>query len=434
MSTTTPHLTSAGPDGQLDELLRDGGLRSVLQPIVDLDSDSLVGYEALSRGHEGSPLEQPAALFAAARAAGRTSELDWACRATALRTALEEGPYPPLTLFVNVEPDAMGTPCPPAFRDVLERARADLSVVVEVTERALVARPAEVIADVDWFRDLGWGIALDDIGATRHSLALMPFLRPDVLKLDLNLVHAWPAEWIARIVNAVRAEAERTGAAVIAEGIEGEQHTGAAVAMGARYGQGWRFGHPQPPPLPALAALSELGDRTAAIDPSGLTPVEVIERNRELRVTSKENLLAISHHLENEAKALGETAVLLGTFQTSDHFTPDTGRRYEEIAQSAALVAAFGAGMGVEPAPGVRGAALADNDDLLGEWVVAVVSPHLVGMLAARDLGDGGRDRNRRFEFAVTYDRDDVLAAATTLLTRVAADPERRDSPHLDSG
>ena len=90
--------------------------------------------------------------------------------------------------------------------------------------------------------------------------------------------------------------------------------------------------------------------------------------------------------------------------------------------------------MGIEPAPGVRGAALADNDDLLGEWVVAVVSPHLVGMLAARDLGDGGRDRNRRFEFAVTYDRDDVLAAATTLLTRVAADPERRDSPHLDSG
>lgn len=422
MGTTTPHLTSHTVEGLLDEILRDGAIRSMLQPIVDLDSEAVVGYEALSRGPEGSSLEQPEDLFAAARAAGRTTELDWACRAAVLETALAGGPSPPLTLFINVEPDAMGIPCPRAFLDVFERAQSELSVVVEVTERALVAQPAEVIADVGWFRELGWGIALDDIGATRHSLALMPFLRPDVLKLDLNLVHQWPAEWIARIVNAVRAEAERTGATVIAEGIEADRHAGAAVAMGARFGQGWRFGHPEPPPPPPARALADLGGRTRPIEPSGLTPVAVIERSKELRVASKENLLAISRHLENEARALGETAVLLGTFQTSDHFTPDTRRRYEEIARSAALVAAFGVGMGAEPAPGVRGAAFSDNDDLVGEWVVAVVSPHLVGMLAARDLGDAGRDRDRRFAFAVTYDRDDVVAAATTLLSRVAAE------------
>ena len=379
----------------------------------------------MARGPAGSALERPEALFAAARAAGRTSELDWTCRAAALETALDSGPSPPLTLFVNVEPDAMGTPCPPEFADVFERAQGALSVVVEVTERALVAQPAEVIADIEWFRQLGWRIALDDIGASRHSLALMPFLRPDVLKLDLNLVHRWPAEWIAAIVNAVRAQAERTGAAVIAEGIEAEDHVGAAVAMGARFGQGWRFGHPELPPPTPPRARTQLGPRTTTPDPAGLTPVEVIERTRELRVASKENLLAISHHLENEARALGERAVLLGTFQTSEQFTPATCRRYEEIARGAAFVAAFGVGMDADPAPGVRGADLSDNDDLRGEWVVAVVSPHLVGMLAARDLGDDGRDRERRFEFAVTYDRDDVVAAANTLISRVAADPRR---------
>ena len=122
----------------------------MIQPIVDLDEQAVVGYEALARGPAGSPLERPEALFAAARAAGRTSELDWACRAAALETALDGGPSPPLTLFVNVEPEAMARPVRPT-RGRLRRAQGELSVVVEVTERALVAQPAEAIADIEWF-------------------------------------------------------------------------------------------------------------------------------------------------------------------------------------------------------------------------------------------------------------------------------------------
>ncbi len=58
----------------------------------------------------------------------------------------------------------------------------------------------------------GWGVALDDVGADSMSLAFMPLLRPDVVKLDLRLVQERPGAAVAEIMNAVNAYAERTGA------------------------------------------------------------------------------------------------------------------------------------------------------------------------------------------------------------------------------
>ena len=72
----------------------------------------------------------------------------------------------------------------------------------------------------------------------------MPFLAPDVIKLDLRLVQENPTPQVAEIVHAISAEAERTGALVLAEGIETEQHRQTALSLGARYGQGWLFGRP----------------------------------------------------------------------------------------------------------------------------------------------------------------------------------------------
>lgn len=81
---------------------------------------------------------------------------------------------------------------------------------------------------------------------------------------------------------------------------------------------------------------------------------------------------------------------------------------------------AFGVEMGRDPEAGVRGAAVADDDPLVDEWDVAVVAPHFAALLAARDLGDDGPDLDRRFEFAVTYDRDLVIEAASSLMARIA--------------
>ena len=409
--------------GALPQLLRRGGVRSLYQPIVDLDSGLPVAYEALARGPQASPLESPAALFGAAHELGLVAELDRACRSAAIDGALAAGLQPPHALFVNVEPGAvLGDDAPLSHEDDLLAGR--LRVIVEFTERALTDRPAEVLAAVAWLRERGCGIALDDVGVDERSLALMPFLAPDVIKLDMSLIQARGATpAAARVLNAVAAEAERSGAVLLAEGIETEEHLARARALGATLGQGWLFGRPGPLPAGAPAPDADrLPMRSQQPLPPG-TPFELIADMRRVRRGDKRLLLALSLQLEAEASALGGEVVVLATFQDARFFTPRSRDRYVSLARSAALVGALGFGMGVDPAPGVRGAGLLEDEALLGEWDVAVVSPHFSAAFVARDLGDEGEDGDRRFEFFVTYERELVVRAARALMTRIVPAP-----------
>jgi DICT domain-containing protein len=138
-------------------------------------------------------------------------------------------------------------------------------------------------------------------------------------------------------------------------------------------------------------------------------------------VGQKDLLLATTRALEEEASGLGEACVVVSTFQEADRFTPATRRRYERLAASTAFTAALGADMPVEPARGVRGAALDPGDPLRGEWDIAVLGPHYAAALVAEDLGDDGPDMDRRFRFALTFDRDLVVAVVASLMSRVVA-------------
>ncbi|HEX8105002.1 MAG TPA: diguanylate cyclase [Solirubrobacteraceae bacterium] len=414
---TTP-AGELAPAGTLDAVLAGRGLRSVYQPLVELETGEVVGYEALVRGPEGTALERPDQLFAAARAAGRLGELDWACRAAAVAGALEARLPAPLRLFINVEPETLGEPCPPHLTEVWERASA-LDVVVEVTERALTQRPADLLHSLEFFRELGWSIALDDVGADSRSLALLSLLRPDVVKLDLRLIQVRPNEEIAEIVTAVNAYAERTGAVVLAEGVETDEHLAAARAVGATHAQGWRFGRPAPLPASIVSGARALPAVPRPARAAGTTPFEVVGQVLPVRRATKPLLLAMSHNLERQAGELGETAILVSAFQTAERFTPKTLQRYTELGARLGFVAGLGIGLSAEPAPGVRGATLADDDALADEWSVVVLAPHFAGALVAVDLGDQGPDDERRFDFAVTYDRDLVTTAAMSLMRRV---------------
>jgi EAL domain-containing protein (putative c-di-GMP-specific phosphodiesterase class I) len=395
-------------------------IRSAYQPIVDLETREVVAFEALARGPEGSPLERPDRLFGAARAHGLVAELDWACRGAAVRGALDAGLQRPLRLFVNVEPDSLSVPLPAALADLWTRSSEELDVVVEITERALTARPADLLQAVAEVRAKGWSLALDDVGADVRSLALMPLLRPDVIKLDLRLVHDHPSTEIAEIVNAVNAERERTGAVVLAEGIETEEQLATARALGATLGQGWLFGRPGPlQDVPAEPARPVPVVHAAPEPAVHVSPFAVVSAQRGVRRADKRLLLALSHQLEHQAAALGESALVVSAFQDARHFTPQTHRRYTLLGADAAFVAALGAGMPAEPAPGVRGADLGDDDPLRGEWSVAVLGPHFAAALVAVDLGDEGPEHDRRFDFALTYDRELVTEAVAALMRRV---------------
>ncbi len=408
----------------IDDVLGSRSVRSVFQPIVELDTGRVVAYEALARGPAG-PLHSPDALFAAARDAGRLGELDAACRRAAFEGAVKQGLLAPLTVFVNVEPEVLDRA---PLRDLLaiaEAAPGELRVVMEITERALATRPAELLYTVERVRDLGWGVALDDVGAEAASVAFMPLLRPDVVKLDLRLVQDRPGPAVSEIMNAVNAYAEHSGAMVLAEGIENEAHLMFARALGATLGQGWLFGRPGP----GAATTYGVGElvlpprlATVSRDP-GRTPFDCLPETTILRRSPKSLLIELSKHLERAALRLGETCVVAAAFQEARHFTPSTAERYRDLVAGTGFVCALGEGLPAAPLPGLRGATLRADDPLLGEWDVVVLSPHFSAALLARDLHDDGPEMERMFEYALTYERDAVVAAAHGLLSRVVPPP-----------
>jgi DICT domain-containing protein len=136
-------------------------------------------------------------------------------------------------------------------------------------------------------------------------------------------------------------------------------------------------------------------------------------------VADKALLLPMTQYLERKAADRTEPPVVLVCFQQARHVTPEVARRYADIADTAALVAALATDLPEEPVPGVRGARLDHDDRLRDEWNLIVVGPHIAGALVARDLGDPGPERSRRFEYALTFNRGLVLAAARSLLHRV---------------
>jgi EAL domain-containing protein (putative c-di-GMP-specific phosphodiesterase class I)/DICT domain-containing protein len=400
------------------EVVAGGAIRTLFQPIVHLDHGTVVAYEALSRGPAG-PLQSPDRLFAEAREHGLLSDLDAACRKAALTNAVHAGLAAPLALFVNVEPEVLDEAPLDELIDIARSAPQELAVVLEITERAIGSRPAELLACVRKLRQAGWRIALDDVGADDLSLAFMPLLRPDVVKLDLRLVQERPGPAVAKIMNAVNAYAQRTRATVLAEGIEDERHLEIARALGATLGQGYLFGRP--------AGWLDLELPTTGLElpvrdwpESPASPFGCLPSDTALRRSTKPLLVELSKHLEREALAHGSTCLVVSTFQYAKHFTAATAQRYRELAKTVGFVAAIGQGLPVEPVAGVRGADLAGADPLRNEWDLVVLAPHFAAALLARDLGDAGRDDQRRFEFALSYDRDVVSAAAEALLSRVA--------------
>lgn len=412
----------------LDEILAAEQVNSVFQPIVDLDTDLVVGYEALARGPAGD-LERPDLLFAAAAAAGRLTELDELCQRAALRGAMHSGIHAPLTLFVNVEPEVVQPSRLEGLLAAAQHCPGNLRLMLEITERALAVRPADLLATVRRLRAAGWRIALDDVGANDLTLAFMLLLQPDVIKLDMALIQRRPGRKAAEIMNAVNAHAERTGALILAEGVENLDHLATARALGATLGQGWWFGRPAAGPAPGRAT-GELCLPKRQSAPVELSPFQGLPASVTLRHTTKALLIEVSKHLEREARRLGGTCMVISTFQRAENFTPSTARRYQDLAEHIGFVGVIGADLDREPVPGVRGADLEPGDPVRQEWDIAVLAPHFAAALIARDLNSTGLDNDRYFEFALTYDRRVVEGATRSLMSRILPDPAAQlDAP-----
>ncbi len=413
--------------GERGERTSEGLVSAVYQPVVELASGEVVGYEALARGPRGGELERPDALLGAARRAGLVEQVDWECRLAAVSGALDAGLDAAATLFVNVEPEALGSVSETdraSSPELWRRAEERLSLAVELPATALRSRPAELVRAAAACRERGWTVVLDDVGSDHGSLALLGLVAPDVIKLDLRLAGPAVADRpaFAEVVTAAWAEQERTGAAIVAEGIETEAQLEVARGLGATLGQGWLWGRPAAlPDSCGTCRPSGLGpaDRGAAA-PAGQTPWALVSAAREPREARTPRLAAISRHLERRARTLGPGAIVLGAFGASGSFEGRVRSRYRDLVADAALVGVLGAGIAETPANGVHGTDLAADDPLRTEWCVSVLAPHFAAALVAQDLGDDAADDDeRRFRFVLTHDRELVIGVTRALLSRL---------------
>jgi EAL domain-containing protein (putative c-di-GMP-specific phosphodiesterase class I) len=386
-------------------------IEPVYQPIVDLRDGSVVGYEALARGRDGNGGAAPEELFAAARAEGRVAELDRACREAALQSALDKGLGAPFCLFVNADAGALvdelpDTPPPAGF-----------TLIMEVTERALTERPEPLLRALTRLRTLGWGIALDDVGADSRSLALMPVLYPDVIKLDLRLLRDRSPEDMARIVTAVGAEAEQRMASVLAEGIDSEEQLATARAAGATLGQGYLLG----PPAPLPDRLPDAGRRLRLTSsggiPDGAIPYQRVTNWRRPVRGSLELAERAVALLCEQASALGETGLLLAALPDEPAVPKRQRARHRRLATRIGFVGVLGGGAETEAAKGVRGGALDPADPLRDTWTEVALGPGYGACFVARRDDDGDGD----WLFATSYDRETVVECAVLLMARMPA-------------
>jgi EAL domain-containing protein (putative c-di-GMP-specific phosphodiesterase class I) len=402
----------------LDAVLRDGSLYCVYQSFVDLDTGAVLAFEALLRGPEGSALESPMALLDAARAAGRLADLERASLQASLTDAARLSNGRPVTLFVNLEPTTLTERLDVVLEALTARA-PNVQVVVEITERALAEDVSGVLNGAEQLRAAGCAIALDDVGVHPESLAFIPLLRPEVVKLDLGLLRTVKDPGTVVVAGAVRAYAEQAGAEVVAEGIETPQDLTRALVLGATLGQGWLWGRGERAFTPATFRPERFSARPIGATLRA-TPYEMIAGGRRhIRHAPKHLLIPLSNTLELTALQATVPPVLLAAFEHVKFFRPSTTVRYTELATRLPFVAALGVDMPREPAPGVRGANLPVLDPLASEWTVVVLGAHTAAALMARDLGDTGPDGDREFEFVVSYDRALVTAAAHSMIGRI---------------
>jgi diguanylate cyclase (GGDEF)-like protein len=254
--------------GEIEALLRRGtnAIRPVFQPVLELATGRVCGYEALARV-DGDAVRRPDQWFAQAHRAGLGAELE----ALALRAALAVPGRPAGTfLALNVSPRALLAP------PVAEALPEDLSgYVVELTEHELFTADPALEACLGELRARGARVALDDAGAGYAGLQQLIRVAPDILKIDRSLVHGAHSDSSRyALLEALVSFAGTTGAAVCGEGVEDLADLQALADLDATYAQGYALARPADPWAPLssdVAATSEMrsGVRVASDAVSG---------------------------------------------------------------------------------------------------------------------------------------------------------------------
>ncbi len=240
----------------LRKILDLGLLHSVYQPVVDLDSGHVLGFEALTRVAPAR-FETIHALFRTAHENDALWPLERLCRRKALEGAprLRDDQF----LFLNADPNSVHDPQLVGRAFLEQVAAAGLrphQVVFEITEQSAVRDFASFRRTLLRLRALGFGLAMDDVGSAYSGLHSIVEIAPDYIKADTSLVRDVHANPLKReLISTIRRFADQTGIRLIAEGVERPEELEVLRDAGVRWAQGYLFARPSRAPAdPACEA------------------------------------------------------------------------------------------------------------------------------------------------------------------------------------
>lgn len=229
----------------LDDILRNGQLQTVFQPIVNVSGNAIFAFEALTRIRDGWGGGGPGELFDYAVRLGRVRDLNF----RSIESALAAAAHLPAgaSVFINVDPGAFTGELVSLVEITAARAGLDLSrVVLEATERTHFEDDKKRVRSIfSALRGLGIRFALDDHGSAYSHLALLDDLQPSFLKISHTFGHdVHEDETHRRIVSHLAAFSRDVGCRTVLEGVESEATARAAEELGVDLAQGYHYGRP----------------------------------------------------------------------------------------------------------------------------------------------------------------------------------------------
>lgn len=233
---------------QLLDILAKEDIVVLCQPIMDLRTGDIFGWEMLSRGPRNSPFYSPTDLFEFAYQADLLAQMEFIVIKKALKEIVEK----PIQeqVFINITSETL---IQPIFYDQLIEYLSlfpsvqPSQIIFEITERFAIRDYRQMSKIMNKYRGLGFRFALDDAGAGYASLQSISELIPDIIKIDRSIIQDIDQGEVKQsLLKALMKFAEDINCEVIAEGIETEEEADILYQHSVTMAQGYYFARPEP--------------------------------------------------------------------------------------------------------------------------------------------------------------------------------------------
>jgi diguanylate cyclase (GGDEF)-like protein len=242
----------------LYDIIQSNQLTAVFQPIVDMNQAKVIGFEGLIRGPADSVLHTPMELFRAANTCGMVTEVEYLARRVVLESFAKLGLEG--KVFLNISPDILlqkYSKKDETLKYIEALGLQPSQVIIELTENSQSLNYQLLRDATQHYRKQGFEIAIDDLGEGFSGLRLWSEIRPDYVKIDKHFIHNINLDPVKlQFARSIQEIAAKSGAQVIAEGIESHAELMAVRDLGIAFGQGYHIARPNA--SPTLVASAEI--------------------------------------------------------------------------------------------------------------------------------------------------------------------------------